>query len=63
MDAIVQRASVEADNAHALQLIVNVTLMSVGIAGSGKHFVLVCHSLLAVTQHHIVNAFERLHGN
>lgn len=33
VDAIVQRASVEADNAHALQLIVNVTLMSVGIAG------------------------------
>lgn len=32
-DAIVQRVSVEVDSAHALQLIVNVTQMFVGIVG------------------------------
>lgn len=32
-DATVQRVSVEADNAHVLLLIVNVTLMFVAIAG------------------------------
>lgn len=32
-----QRVSVEADNAHVLLLIVNVTLMFVAIAGLGNY--------------------------
>ena len=46
-----QRASVEVDSALALQLIVNVILMSVGIAGSGSHFVSVFNLCLLATSH------------